>query len=61
MLCGSIDIENTQQTLKKIMDSHLSGVQRILNNGQKPYSFAEYYKQHFNSTTPCNYILNLWY
>ena len=32
------------------MDGHLSNVQRLLKNGQKPDSFAAHLKQHFGYT-----------
>ena len=50
-MCDAIYIGNTQQTFKKIMDGHLSDLLSILNNGQKSYSFAAHFEQHFNTTT----------
>ena len=47
----AIYIGKTQKTFNKIMDSHLSNILRLLENGQKPDSFAAHFKQHFNSTT----------
>ena len=52
-LCDNIFIRKTQQTFKKIMDSHFSDVQRILINGQKPDLLAARYKQHFKSNMTC--------
>ena len=43
----------TQQTFKKIVDGHLSNLQRLLKNGQKSDSFAAHFIQHFNNTTSC--------
>ena len=39
-----IYIGKTQQKFNKIMDGHLSNVQRLLKNGQKPDSFAAHLK-----------------
>ena len=33
------------------MDGHFSYIQRLLNNAQKPDSFAAHFSQHFNATT----------
>ena len=44
-------IGNTQQTFKKRMDGHFSDLLRLLKNGQKSDSFADHFKQHFNTTT----------
>ena len=49
----AIYIGNTQQTFKKRMDGHFSDLQRLLKNGQKSYSFAAHFEQHFNTTTSC--------
>ena len=38
------------------MDSHFSGVQRLLKNGQKPDSFVSHFEQHFKSTTSRMYL-----
>ena len=48
----AIYIGNTQQTFKKRMDVHFSGLQRLLKNGQKSDSFATHFKQHIITTTP---------
>ena len=50
-MCDNIYISNTHQTFKKIMDGHFSDLQLLLKNGQKSYSFAAHFIQHFNSTT----------
>ena len=50
-MCDAIYIGNTQQTSKKIMDSHLSDLLLLLNNRQKSDSIAAHFKQHFNTTT----------
>ena len=50
-MCDYIYIGNTQQTFKKIMDGHFSGLLRLLNNGHKSDSFAVQFEQHFNTTT----------
>ena len=50
-LCDAIYIGNLQQASKKIMDSHLSGVQSLLKNGLKSDSFDDHYGQHFKYTT----------
>ena len=47
----AIYIGNTQQTFKKRMNDHFSGLQRLLNTGQKPDPFAAHFVQHFNTTT----------
>ena len=47
----NIYIGNTQQTFKKRINGHLSNLQRLLKNGQKPDSFAAHFVQHFNNTT----------
>ena len=49
-MCDAMYIGNTQQTFKKIMDSHFSDLQRLLKNGQKPDSFAAQFVHHFNTT-----------
>ena len=48
-MCDTIYIGNTQQTQKKVMDGHLSDLLRLLNNGQKSYSFAAHLGQQFNN------------
>ena len=48
---GAIFIGNTQKTFKKMMDGHLSDLQRLLKNGQKSDSFSSHFAQHFNNTT----------
>ena len=50
-MCDTIYIGNTQQTFKKIMDGHISDLQRLLKNRQKPDSFSAHFVQHFNDTT----------
>ena len=50
-MCDALYLGNTQQTFKKIMDDHFSGVQRLLKNGQKSDSFAVHYRQQFKYTT----------
>ena len=42
---------NTQQTFKKIVDGYFSDLLRLLKNGQKSYSFAAHFEQHFNTNT----------
>ena len=42
-MCDAIYIGNTQQTLNKIMDSHVSDILRLLKNGQKSYSFSAHF------------------
>ena len=49
-MCDAIYIGNTQQNFKKIMDGHVSDLQRLLKNGQKSDSFAAHFVQHFNNT-----------
>ena len=39
------------------MYSHLSDVQRHLNNGQKIDSFADHFEQHFKSTVSLTDLL----
>ena len=51
-----IYIGNTQQTLKKIMNGHISNLLCFLKNGQKSDSFSAYFKQHFNTTMSCTYL-----
>ena len=34
---------------KKIVDGHFSDLLRLLKNGQKSYSFAAHFEQHFNT------------
>ena len=55
-MCDTIYIGNTQQTLKKIMDVHLSDILRLLKNGQKSDSFAAHFEQHLNSTKSHTYL-----
>ena len=55
-MCDTINIGNTQKTLKKGMDGHLSDILRLLNNGQKSDSFAANYRQHFNNIMSRTYI-----
>ena len=50
-MCDAIYIGITQQTLKKIMDGHLSDLLRLLNKRKKSDSFSAHFKQHFNDTT----------
>ena len=52
----AIYIGNTQQTFKKIMNGHFSDLQYILNNGQKPDSFATHFEHHFKTTTSQIYL-----
>ena len=55
-VCDAIYIGNTHQTLKKILDSHLSNLLRLLKNGQKSDSLDAYIKRHLNATTSHIYI-----
>ena len=59
-MCDAIYIGNTQQTLKKIMDVHLSDLLRLLKNGQKSDSLSEHFEHQFNATTSrtdlCKYM-----
>ena len=55
-MCDNVNICNTQQTFKKIMDIHFSDILRLLKNGQKSNSFASYLEQHFNTTTSRTYL-----
>ena len=50
-MCDAIYIGNTQQTIKKRMDGHLSDLQHLLKNGQKSDSFAAHFVLRFNTTT----------
>ena len=50
-MCDAIYIDNTHQTFKKIMDSHLSDLQCLLKNRQNSEYFAAHFVQHFNNTT----------
>ena len=50
-MCDAIYIGNTRQTLKKIIDGHLSDLLRLLKNGQKADSFSVQFEQHFNTAT----------
>ena len=50
-MCGAIYIGNTHNILKKRMDSHFSNILRLLKNGQKSYSFAAHFEEHFIATT----------
>ena len=38
------------------MDGHLSDLQRLLKNGQKPDSFSAHFVQHFNTPTSRTYL-----
>ena len=49
-MCDAIYIGNNQKTFKKIMDSHLSNLLRILKNVQKSDSFAAHFEQHCDTT-----------
>ena len=49
-MCDTIYTGNTQHTLKKHTDGHLSNVHKLLKTGQKIYSFAAHYNTIFNST-----------
>ena len=51
-MCDAIYIGNTQKTFKTILDGHFSNLLRLLKNGQKLDSFAVYFEQYFNTTTP---------
>ena len=55
-MCDTIYIGNTQQTLKKVMDGHLSNLLRLLNNRNKSYSFAAHFGQHFNNIMSRTYL-----
>ena len=55
-MCDAIYIGNTQQTFKKIMDSHLSNILRLLQNGKIYYSFSAHLDQHFNTTMSRTYL-----
>ena len=46
-MCNTIYIGKTQQTFKKRMDGHFSNLLHLLKNGQKSYSFADHFGQHF--------------
>ena len=50
-LCDATYIGKTHQTFKIIVDSHLSDVQFVLNNGQISYSFSANFEQQFKYTT----------
>ena len=50
-MCESIYLGKTQQTLKKIMDSHFSNLLSLHKNGQNSDSFAAHFGYNFNSTT----------
>ena len=52
-ICDAIYIGNTQQTFKKIMDSHFSDLLRLLKNRKKSDSFAAHFEHNFNPTTSC--------
>ena len=52
----AIYIGNTQQTFKKRMDSHFSDHLRLPKKGQKYFSFAAHFEQHFHSTTSHTYL-----
>ena len=45
-MCDAIYIGNTQQTFKKRMYGHFSGLQCLLKHGQKSDSFAAHSVQH---------------
>ena len=51
-MCDAIYICNTQYTLIKIMDGHLSYLLLILNNKQKSDSFSAHSEKNFNPTKP---------
>ena len=55
-MCDAIYIGNTQQTFKKIMDSHFYDLLRLIKNGQKSESFAAHSEQNFNTTTSHTYL-----
>ena len=55
-MCDAIYIDDSHQTLTKIMDGHLSDILHLLNNVQKSDSFAALFEQHFNATTSRTYI-----
>ena len=55
-MCDAIYIGNTQQTLKTIMDGHLSNLLHLLKNGQKWYLFAAHLEQNFNTTKARTYL-----
>ena len=48
--CDEINICNTPQKFKNMMDGHFSDVQYLLKTGQKSDSFAAHYNKHFKST-----------
>ena len=50
-MCEAIYIGSTQQTFKKIIDSHFSNLLSLLKNGKKSDSFPDHSEQHFNATT----------
>ena len=52
-MCEATYIDNNQHTLKNIIDIKFSNSLCVLINGQKLYSFAAHYEQHFKSTTSC--------
>ena len=55
-MCEAIYIGNAQHKFKKRMDGHFSNIIRLLKNRQKSDSFAAYFEQHFNATTPRIYL-----
>ena len=55
-MCDAIYIGNNQKTFKKIMDSHLSNLLRILKNVQKSDSFAAHFEQHCDTTMSRTYL-----
>ena len=57
-MCDAIYIGKKQQTIKKIMDGHLSNLLRLLKNGQKSYSFSTHFEHHFNAIMLCTDLYN---
>ena len=49
-MCDATFIGNRQKTFKKRMDGHFSNLLWLLKNRQKSDSFADHFKQHFNTT-----------
>ena len=47
---------DTHQTFKKIMDSRLSDVQRLIKNWKKSDLFAAHYDQHLKYTDSRTYL-----
>ena len=60
-MCDAVYICNAQQTFKKRMDGRFSNLLCLLKNGKESDSFADHFKQHFNSTTSrtclCKYMM----